>query len=165
MRGMIPAAWAALLVAVTPAGASGFADHAAIDRAVSAFTGAAAGTPGGARLPVDRRLRLADCPQQLALDWYGQRHDTVVVACPQAGGWRIFVPVSNEAGGSGARAMIGRGDAVTISVRGRGFALSRQAQALEAGGEGDWVRVRPAGNGEPIRARVLRPGVVGMDLP
>ena len=38
--------------------AAPFADPAAIDMAVAAFTGAEAGAPGGATVPADRRLRL-----------------------------------------------------------------------------------------------------------
>src|SRR6478609_6219167 len=61
MRTKLAVAALALLGATAPALAAGFADPAAIDRAVAAFTGAPIGTPGGARTPVDRRLRLAAC--------------------------------------------------------------------------------------------------------
>ena len=67
---------------------TGFADLGEIDNAVARFTGAPIGVPGGAALPVDRRLRLAACATPLALSWRGGAHDSVIVQCPDAGGWR-----------------------------------------------------------------------------
>jgi flagella basal body P-ring formation protein FlgA len=159
-------AGAAAFAIAAPADAAGFEDPAAIDVQVAQFTGAAIGVPGGARLPVDRRLKLARCAAPLAFDWYGARRDTVLVRCPEEGSWRIFVPVAVQAAAAG-KAAVTRGDAVTIAIHGHGFTLSRQAEALEGGTVGDWVRVRPAGaaKADPIRARILRPGMVGMELP
>ena len=157
---------AAVLAGAAPAAAAGFTDPAEIDRAVAAFTGAAMGTEGGARLPVDRRLKLARCNAGLALEWYGRSQDTVLVRCPVAGGWRLFVPVESGPAAAPAQDVVARGEAVSIAVRGRGFTLSRQGEALEAGAVGEWIRVRPVGTKrDTIRARVLQPGKVGMELP
>ena len=71
-----------LLLAVlagAPALAAGFTDLPSLDREVAAFTGAPQGAPGGAALPIDRRLRLAQCSGPLALSWYGSRRETVLV--------------------------------------------------------------------------------------
>lgn len=150
----------------TPALAAGFADPAAIDGEVARFTGAPIGAEGGARLPVDRRLRLARCEAPLALEWYGKRHETVLVRCPVGEGWRLFVPVNGASAAASGAPAVARGEAVNIVVQGRGFTLSRQGEALEGGAVGDWIRVRPAGaKAEPIRMRVVEPGKVGMDLP
>lgn len=167
---------AGALAVSLPAQAAGFTDLSMIDLEVSRFTGATIGTPGGARLPVDRRLKLAGCAAPLALDWYGPRRDTVLVRCPTPDGWRIYVPVeTGTPGGVRQEAAVARGDNVSITLRGHGFSLSRQGEALEPGAVGQWIRVRPAASAaaganrnsaaEPIRARVLRPGAVGMDLP
>lgn len=155
----------------SPALAQGYADLAAVDTAVVAFAGAPQGSPGGAVQPADRRLRLVPCRAELALAWYGVRRDTVEVRCPVAGGWKLYVPVAGS--GSGqlvAAAVIMRGDAVTISVRGDGFAVSQPGEALESGAIGAWIKVRgpvaaSAQNAPVLRGKVLRPGVVGMDLP
>ena len=157
---------AALSLASAAAGAS-FADPAAIDEAVAGFTGAGIGQPGGARLPVDRRMKLAACEMPLALEYYGRARESVLVRCPVAGGWRIYVPVADGGGSAASGApIVARGEGVAISVRGRGFSLTRQGEALEGGAEGAWIRVRPAGNRmDPIRARIVRPGVVALDLP
>jgi flagellar basal body P-ring formation protein FlgA len=165
MRTKLAVAALALLGTAAPALAAGFADPAAIDRAVAAFTGAPIGTPGGARTPVDRRLRLAPCGASLALEWYGRARDTVLVRCPEQGGWRLFVPLAAGGAQQSGPDVVSRGEMVTITVRGSGFTLSRQGEALEAGAIGEWIRVKPANKGEPLRAQVVRPGVVGMELP
>jgi flagella basal body P-ring formation protein FlgA len=157
----------ALAVATPALAQSALADLAEIDRAVARFTGVPVGAPGGAAMPVDRRLRLAPCRVPLALSWYGTRRDTVEVTCPVAGGWRLYVPLAGMAPSAAAAApLVARGDAVTITVSGDGFAVSQPGEALEAGGEGDWIKVRGVNPKAPVlRARVLRPGLVGIDLP
>ncbi len=151
------------------AAAAAFADLDAIDRQVAGFTGAPARAQGGASLPIDRRLRLRVCGSPLALSWRGERRDTVVAECPDAGGWRLFLPVNAAASAPSGPPAVSRGDAVTISVSGDGFAVNQPGEALESGPVGAWVRVRPAAGGksggEPIRARVIRAGLVGVPLP
>lgn len=135
--------------------AAPFVDLGVVDRAVNEFA-------GGAATPLDRRLRLAPCISPLALSWRTPRRETVVVECPDAGGWRLFVPVA--AGASAAPLAINRGDAVTVSVSGPGFSVSQPGEALESGAVGGWIRVKTAG-GQPMRAQVVRPGMVAVPLP
>lgn len=162
-----PAALLACALAATtaPAFAQGadFADPAALDAEVAAFTGAAIGTPGGARAPVDRRLRLARCTAPLQLAWHGRAADMVQVACPAGTGWRIFVPVASAgqpsatlSSGQGQQ-VVEKGQVLTIVVAGRGFSVSQQGEALEGGAIGAWIRIRPEGNREPVRARIETP--------
>ncbi len=129
----------ALAGAAAPALAQGFADPAQIDREVAAFLGVPASEAGSAFMPVDRRLRLAQCAQPLAMDWQGTRRDTVLVQCP--GVWKIYVRTAGQAGAPAVDA-VKRGQPVSVSVRGSGFTVSQTAQALENGGVGDWVRGR-----------------------
>jgi flagellar basal body P-ring formation protein FlgA len=167
-----------LALAATQSVTGGFADLDAIDRRVAAFTGAAIGTPGGATMPVDRRLRLRHCAAPLAVDWNGVRRDSVLVQCPEAGGWRIFVqlasaPAAAPAGlAAPAQPAVNRGDAVTIAVSGDGFTVSQPGEALEGGPVGEWIRVRPVSakavpgaRGDTLRARITRPGMVAIPLP
>jgi flagella basal body P-ring formation protein FlgA len=138
-------------------------DPAAIDDAVAAFTGAATGTPGGARSPADPRLRLAACAAPLAVAWHGTARRAVSVECPAPESWRIFVAI--DAGGSETPAgrpappAIERGDALTIMVRGRGFSVQQAGEAMESGAVGEWIFVRTARKAEPLRARIERPGL------
>lgn len=157
----------ALLFAPLPAVAAPLTDLAAIDRAVAAFTGQQIGVPGGAAQPVDRRLRLAACSAPLALSWYGNAQTSVLVRCPDAGGWRVFVPVSAEravpAVAPAAMAVM-RGEGVTVTVAGDGFSVSQPGEALDAGAVGAWIRVKTAAKTDPLRARVVRPGLVELPV-
>lgn len=163
---MIARYLAPLVLLASPAAAQPLADLAAIDREVALFTGANAGAPGGAAMPVDRRLRLAACAVPLSLGWYGTRQDMVEVRCGSAPGWRIYVPLSGGAREAAAAPLVSRGDAVTIAVSGEGFTVSQGGEALESGAAGAWVKVRGLGqSAQVLRGKVLRPGLVGIDLP
>jgi flagella basal body P-ring formation protein FlgA len=157
-------------VAAWPASAASFVDLAAIDREVETFTGSPIGEPGGAAMPVDRRLRLNLCGAAFALRWAGPRRDSVVVSCPEPGGWRVFVPIAGGGQGEAGAPAVIRGDAVTIAVTGANFAVMQPGEALEAGAVGAWIQVRPAqsqAQTKPaaLRARVVRPGLVSLTLP
>lgn len=155
---------ALILAAVAP-----FADLDALDAAVARFAGAPAGAEGGALLPLDRRLRLRPCRSPAALSWRGERRETIVVECPDAGGWRLFVPVraaSVASGGLMESPAVSRGDAVTIAVSGQGFSVSQPGEAMDAGPVGGWIRVRATGGkAQPMRARIVRPGLVVIPSP
>ena len=159
------------IAALTPIAASNAQNQrwqstSTIDQAVTNFTGAATGTTGGARSAVDRRLRLVLCRNPLAASWRNVRRDMVVVECPDRGGWRMFVPVLRErtVQASTAKPPVKRGQAVTISVRGRGFAVSRPGEALEHGRIGEWIRVKPLSGNETLKARIVDPGLVEVAL-
>jgi flagella basal body P-ring formation protein FlgA len=138
-------------------------DPAAIDRAVAEFTGAAIGTPGGARGPSDPRLRLAGCGGPLAVSWHTTARMAVQVECPGPTAWRIFIAIAPAQGAaSAARAAapaVKRGDAITLVVRGRGFSVQQSGEALQAGAVGDWIDVRTSRKSEALRARIERPGL------
>jgi flagella basal body P-ring formation protein FlgA len=159
-----------LTLAILAAAASGgYADLNAIDREVAGFTGAEVGQSGGAATPVDRRLRLRPCGSSLALSWRTVTHDSVVVQCQDPGSWRLFVPVRKPTQGAGASGepVISRGDAVSIAVTGEGFTVAQPGEAMEAGAIGAWIRVRAVNakpGVEPMRAQVVRPGLVSLPL-
>jgi flagella basal body P-ring formation protein FlgA len=149
--------------------ASPFADLAAIDAQVAAFTGHAIGQTGGANMAVDRRLRLNACRSPLALSWRAGRRETVLVECPDLGSWRLFVPVrAAEVSTSLASVAVARGEQVTIAVVGEGFSISQPGEAMDSGGVGEWIRVRGVKNGTPqgdaMRAMIIRPGTVEVQL-
>lgn len=160
---LTPLALPLLLPLCDPAArASGMTDPAAIDRAVIDFTGAEIGQPGGARMAADRRLQLAACAAPLLVNWHSPAHSAVRVECAGPESWRIFVAVNAAAGaaiGQRAEPAVKRGDAVTIMVRGRGFSVQQQGEAMENGVVGDWIFVRTARKSEPLRARIERPGL------
>jgi len=160
---LVPALVAPALLAVAPppAAASPYTSPADIDRAVMGFTGAMPGTPGGARLPADPRLRLAACAAPLVLDWHTPARTSVRVECPGPAAWRIFVAVAPATPlSSTAAPAIKRGDTVMIAVRGRGFSVQQPGEAIEGGAVGEWIFVRTARKAEALRARIERPGLV-----
>lgn len=160
---IIAALGACTLASAVAAQALGFHDLVAIDDAVARFTGAGIGHPGGANLPVDRRMRLAPCRSELNLSWYGARQDNVLVQCPDAGGWRLFVAVSGNVRQGAAPAeppAVARGEEVTIAIEGDGFSVSQTGEAMEPGAIGAWIRVRTSAKATPMRAQISRPGLV-----
>ena len=159
----------ALLLGGAPLTAGAAAtDPATLDRLVAEFTGVGVGQPGGAREPVDRRLRLRACAAQPEAAWHGSPGRTVVVQCPEPGGWRIFVNLAPQSGSATPHARpaaaVRRGDNLTVTVIGRGFAIRRPAEALEAGAVGDWISVRTAADREPLRVRIVQPGLAEIAL-
>ena len=141
-------------------------DTASLDRAVAAFTGQAIGAEGGARAPIDARLRLKSCPT-VALSWRTEAHDAVVVACAGPD-WRIFVPVrgatpapagtSRIAAPARTEPVIRRGDPVVIEAGANGFAISREGVALTDAAPGGRFTVRVEGAKSPVQAVALAGG-------
>ncbi len=157
----------ALMLAAAVA-SGGFTDLNALDRAVAGFTGVSIGQVGGAITPVDRRLRLQPCSMAPVINWLSPRRDAVLVQCPDAGSWRLAVPIARGVAVESGEPVVSRGDAVSISIEGEGFAVSRPGQALDQGAVGAWVRVQPATTGreqvQPVRGQVVRPGLVRVPM-
>lgn len=141
-----------------------YTDPTDIDRTVEMFTGHPTGTPGGARSAVDPRLKLAQCPVDLAASWHGSPGRTVAVRCPTTTGWRIYVSLATVREASLVRQAVKRGETIMIVIRGRGFTVQRQGEALESGATGSWITARTSRSVQPLRARVERPGLAVIPL-
>ena len=158
--------FAALLMLHTPAYAAELHDLAAIDREVAAFTGVPVGGSGGAQAQVDRQMRLARCSQPLALDYYGAR-TSIRVVCPDAGSWRVFVPLMQARGEEAGAAVVSRRDLLRVEAGGNGFRVSRSGEALEDGRAGAMIRVRindGSRQGRVIAAEVIEAGRVRVPI-
>lgn len=148
------------------AAAAAFQNVPSLDRAVAAFTGRPLGAEGGARAPIDPRLRLAACPT-VALSWRTEAHDAVVVSCAGPA-WRVFVQViaapratpavAKAAPPVAAEAVIRRGDAVTIEAGAAGFAITREGVALGDAAAGARLQVKVDGAPRPVQAVAMEPG-------
>lgn len=140
-----------------------YIDPVEIDRAVEQFTGSGIGEVGGARLPADRRLKLAACQTPLDVKWHGRAQTIVKVDCPisrdSAEGWRIFIATNAATPAAETAKVVARGDPITVLVRGRGFTVQQSAEAMEDGAIGDWIAVRTQARADAIRARIERPGL------
>ena len=159
---------AALILAV-PAAAQDFQSTAMLDTIVVQFTGKRIGEEGGARAPVDNRLKLTSCaaPQ---LEWRTAARDAVVVRC-MAPAWRIFVPVNAAPQPKPAtvapaiaqapvkaEAVIRRGDAVSVEVNAEGFSITREGIAMSDAPAGGRLTIRIDEKKPPIQAIAIEPG-------
>jgi flagella basal body P-ring formation protein FlgA len=152
-----------ILVGLAVPAAAGATDLAALDRAVARFAGAPLGTEGGPITPIDSRLRLKDCSAQPLLGWRNDRHDAVVISCPDADGWRLFVPVKTAAGALAATPVkldpvIRRGDPVTVSAEKNGFTVSSDGVAMGDAAPGARVAIKVEGAKNPVLAVAVAPG-------
>lgn len=146
------------------AGAGGFENPEALDRAIAGWLAQEGG--GAEAVPVDRRLRLAACPVPVLIE--AGQGGVVMVRCV-AQGWRIRVPLVGESGAEPVAAarvraatLVERGQQVTAVVQSRGFSVSTAATAMESGGAGDRVRVRTGPRSAPIVGIVLSDGRVAI---
>lgn len=100
--------------------------------------------------PVDKRLKLAQCPDSpIIAPAVG---GVVVVRCP-AVGWRLRVPVrAPEAELETAQIVIRKGDMVECVAGGNGFAVSTQMIALDDAFVGQPLRVKSMTSPVPMTA-------------
>lgn len=142
-----------------------------VDSIVAMTVGANIGEPGGPVAPVDRRLRLAACPQTPSVE--GPVFGAAVVKC-DAIGWRIRVPLAPGGANVAAPRMatravaapvsrevvVKRGDPVQLVAGGGAFSISRAMVADEDGAAGQMIRVREDKKAAPVIAQVVEMGVV-----
>ena len=150
-----------LLLAGTAAQAQGFEDLAALDRKVAATLGAGFGEPGGPARPIDKRLKLAECPQPAIVD--PPAMGAAIVRCEPLG-WRIRVPLTRSAAVAAAAAepVIRRGDQVEVFAFGGTFQVSTLAVAEEDGAAGERIRLRADRKSAPIFGQVTEDGRVSV---
>jgi flagella basal body P-ring formation protein FlgA len=166
-----------LLLAITmatagPAGAQQkFENLDRLDSLVAVTVGANIGQPGGPAAAVDRRLRLAPCPQTPSVE--GPVFGAAMVKCDSIG-WRIRVPLvpggANVAATSSVRAatrtpvsrdiIVKKGDPVELQAGGSAFTVSRVMIADEDGAAGQMIRVREDKKAPVVIAQVWQMGIV-----
>ncbi len=144
-----------------------------LDSIVAMSVGANIGEPGGAVAPVDRRLKLAACPQVPQMS--GMMYGAAMIECKPLG-WRIRVPLnpggqqqpmaSMQSTAYGRMApvqkqvVVKKGDPVQLIAGGSAFMVTRMMIADEDGAPGDMIRVREDKKSDPVMARVQETGVV-----
>lgn len=154
------ACWAA------PAAAQGFQDLDVIENRVIAALGAGIGEPGGPARPVDRRLKLAACPENIAVE--APALGAVTVRCESLG-WRIRIPLARAAAAQTAaqeraEPIVRRGDQVEVVAASASFTVSTSGIAEQDGAPGDRIRVRTDRRATPLvgevapDGRILLPG-------
>lgn len=170
IRHLLPA----LLLVPAPGAAAGLQNLDALERRLVIALGADIGEPGGPTVPLDRRLKLAACPSDVAID--PPQQGAATLRCP-AIGWRIRVPLSRGGGEVAGRPLpasgnalptmrqsreivVRRGDAVDLVAAATGFSVSTQVVAEQDGAPGDRIRVRGDRGKAPIFVQVVSPGTV-----
>ncbi len=115
----------------------------------------AAGT--GTR-PVDRRLKLAACPDVLIADTLAM--GAVTVRCAPLG-WRVRVLVEgNAATVANTPVVIKRGDPVSVNFVAPGFSVTTSGIAESEARVGERVRVRVEQNANPVMGEAMDAGSV-----
>ena len=160
----------AAVVTATPAVAQNFQSTTLLDKAVAGFTGRGIGEDGGARTPVDARLKLAACPM-VTMNWRTAAHDSVLVACPDPE-WRIYVPIRiaapaivapsplapTPAPAAKPEIVIKRGDPVSVAAGSDGFAVTRDGVAVNDAAVGQRLLIKVQDGKPPIQAVAVEPG-------
>ena len=123
----------------------------------------AAQSLGSEALPIDRRLRLARCPQGVQVETADAR--SLAVRCP-ALGWRLRVALTTAAASTAApRALlVRRGDPLTVLSNGGGFTVETAGIANEDGALGASVRVKLDG-GRVVAGLVTGPQEISLGRP
>lgn len=156
----------AMLAIAAPSHASAqpFENLDRIDSLVATTVGAEIGTPGGAVAPVDKRMKLAPCPQIPSIE--GPVFGAAIVRCDRLG-WRIRVPLigAGQAQSGYARpqqrvVLVKKGDPVQLVAGDASFSVSRAMVADEDGAIGDMIRVRADKASPPVTGRVEPSGII-----
>lgn len=161
MNRKIAACIAASLIAIPAAGAQqATEDWATIDT----LTQMVANATGRTATPIDRRIKLARCPEQASVTVVDAQ--TLAVRCASLG-WRLRVPMTGPANAAPAAAgfaapssapAIRRGDAVRVSIETESFSVSYSATAAQDGRVGETIALRGNDPKNLMSAVVTGPG-------
>jgi flagellar basal body P-ring formation protein FlgA len=142
-----------LALFAAPLNAQQFEDIAALDAIVA--------TVAEAAQPIDRRLKLGRCPENVAID--PPALGAVALRCKSLG-WRIRVPLVQSAKAETAsEIIIRRGDAVEVISGGNGFEVSTSGTAIEDGRLGKAIRVKSSTGTATTLGTVTAAGTVRMN--
>ncbi len=137
-------------------------DLALLDRAAEIFAGARLGEPGGPLAPIDRRLKLGPCSESPEFSWRAETRDAIVIRCPDAKGWRIFVNVKAAPAVATATVkaepVIRRGDPIVLEATRDGFSVSADGVAMTDAAPGSRLQVKMEGAKAPVQAIAVEAG-------
>ena len=129
---------------------------------IDTLTAMVANAMGRTATPIDRRIKLARCPEQASITAIDSQ--TLAVRCESLG-WRLRVPMAAQAGAAtpavsapAAAPVIRRGDNVRVSIDTDSFSVSYNAIATEDGRVGETIALRGNDAKNMISATVTGPG-------
>lgn len=151
------------IVAAIAAAPSASAQQATEDwQTIDMLTQAVASATGRTATPVDRRIKLARCPEQASVTAIDAQ--TLAVRCASLG-WRVRVPMSGPASATPAgfatpssAPVIRRGDTVRVTLESETFSVSYSAIANQDGRVGDSIALRGNDPKTILSAIVTGPG-------
>ena len=144
-----------------PAAAAPLENLDMLEQRLVAALGAGIGEADGPARPIDRRLKLAACPEPTQFD--APALGAVAIRCEPLG-WRIRVPLARslvQSAVAKAEPVIRKGDQVEIEASGGAFTVSTIVIADQDGAIGDRIRVRsPERKAQAIVAQIGEDGKV-----
>lgn len=144
---------AALAAAVMTPGS--YQDLHLLDARVAAMLGS-----GRSAVPIDKRIKLAACPDEPEIS--PSPGGALAVRCA-ALGWRIRVVLAGaSSAGAPEEVLIHKGDSIELVADGPGYSATFAATALDDGQEGGVIRVKIPTSVSPISATVSRAGVASI---
>lgn len=153
-----------VLLTGTAAHAQTFEDIGMLEMRLTSALGASIGEPGGPTRPIDRRLKLAPCPQPAT--FAAPNLGAATILCEPLG-WRIRVPVIPstkvaEAAAAKEEPIIRKGDQVELTASAGSFTVSTVAVAEQDGAPGARIRVRSEGKKGAVIGVVMDDGRVSL---
>ena len=132
---------------------------------VDAMAQTVANAMGRAAAPIDRRIKLARCPEQPTVTSLDTQ--TLAVRCAPLG-WRLRVPLTGPAGAAPMQAgfaapaatapVVRRGDNVRVTIESETFTVSYSAIATQDGRLGETIALRGNDAKNMLSAVVTGPG-------
>lgn len=130
---------------------------------IDTLTQMVANAMGRTASPIDRRIKLARCPEQASVTAIDAQ--TLAVRCASLG-WRVRVPMTGPAGAATTAAfsapasapVIRRGDTVRVSVETESFSVNYSATAAQDGRVGESIALRGTDAKTMLSAIVTGPG-------
>jgi flagellar basal body P-ring formation protein FlgA len=127
-------------------------------QSLDAIDARAAHAAGSTVRPVDRRLKLASCPETLQAD--PPAMGAVAIRCASLG-WRVRVVVEGKAALAASTPMIiKRGDPVSVNFVAEGFSVTTSGIAEGDARIGERVRVRVEQKANPVMGEAIEAGSV-----
>lgn len=132
---------------------------------IDVLTDMVANAMGRNATPVDRRIKLARCPEQASVTAIDAQ--TLAVRCASLG-WRLRVPMTAPAGAAPVAAsfarpaasapVIRRGDNVRVTIDTESYSISYAAVATQDGRVGETIALRGSDAKSLLSATVTGPG-------
>ena len=137
---------------------------------IDMLTQAIAAATGRTAAPIDRRIKLARCPEQASVTAIDAQ--TLAVRCASLG-WRLRVPMSGPANAAPAAAgftrptsttpVIRRGDNVRVTIETQSYSINYAAIATQDGRVGETIALRGNDTKSMLSATVTGPGRARLD--